>query len=153
MTEKNANQQKENEVQFQIQKIYLKEASFEIPEGAQIFNQQWQPELNIALNTTVNKLPEDNIYEVILSVEASVKCKDKEAFKAEVKQAGIFAIANMDEKQSHHAQYAFCPNVLYPYAREAVSDIVSKGGFPQLCLAPVNFDLLYQQKQSESATV
>ncbi|MBK2125681.1 protein-export chaperone SecB [Fangia hongkongensis] len=139
----------ENEVQFQIQKVYIKDISFEIPKGAHIFNREWKPELNIALNTQVNALPEDNIFEVVLTVEANVKCADDDAFKAEVQQAGIFVIDNMNEEQLEHAKYAFCPNILYPYAREAISDIVSKGGFPQLCLAPVNFDMLYQQKQQE----
>ena len=136
--------------QFNIQKIYAKDMSFEIPEGATIFQSQWQPELNVALNTTAKKLAEDNVYEVVLSVEATVKCDGKEAFKAEVQQAGIFNIVNMPEDQMEHTQYAFCPNILYPYAREAISDLVSKGGFPQLCLAPVNFDMLFAQKKEQA---
>ncbi|WP_440615258.1 protein-export chaperone SecB [Cysteiniphilum sp. 6C5] len=137
------------DIQFQIQKLYTKDISFEIPKGADAFKQEWKPELNVALNTKVTGLPEENMYEVILTVEADVKCGDTDAFKAEVQQAGIFLISNMEEGQLDHAQYAFCPNILYPYAREAISDLVAKGGFPQLCLAPVNFDMIYQQKQQE----
>lgn len=137
------------DIQFQIQKLYTKDISFEIPKGADAFKQEWKPELNVALNTKVTGLPEENMYEVVLTVEADVKCDDADAFKAEVQQAGIFLISNMEEGQLDHAQYAFCPNILYPYAREAVSDLVAKGGFPQLCLAPVNFDMIYQQKQQE----
>ena len=139
------------DIQFQIQKIYTKDISFEIPKGADAFKQEWKPELNVALNTKVTGLPEENMYEVELTVEADVKCNANDAFKAEVQQAGIFLISNMEEGQLDHAQYAFCPNILYPYAREAISDLVAKGGFPQLCLAPVNFDMIYQQKQQEQA--
>ncbi|WP_116964128.1 protein-export chaperone SecB [Fastidiosibacter lacustris] len=134
------------EIQFQIQKIYTKDVSFEIPKGANAFKQEWKPELTVSLNTKVNNLPEDNMYEVVLTVEAEVKSGTTDAFSAEVQQAGIFVIANMEDKQLDHAQYAFCPNILYPYAREVISDLVAKGGFPQLCLAPVNFDTIYQQK-------
>jgi preprotein translocase subunit SecB len=89
------------------------------------------------------------MFEIVLTVEADVKTAKSDAFKAEVQQAGIFLISNMKEEQLDHAQYAFCPNILYPYAREAISDLVARGGFPQLCLAPVNFDMIYQQKQQE----
>ena len=141
------------DIQFQIQKIYAKDLSFEIPKGADAFKQEWKPELNVAFNTKVTGLPEDNMYEVALTVEADVKCGTNDAFKAEVKQAGIFLISNMEAGQLDHAQYAFCPNILYPYAREAISDLVAKGGFPQLCLAPVNFDMIYQQKQQEQKDI
>ncbi|MFZ9035439.1 MAG: protein-export chaperone SecB [Francisellaceae bacterium] len=138
------------EVQFQIHKLYIKDMSFEVPEGAKIFNKPWKPELNVSLNTNINKLEEADTYEIVLTVEADVKCDGQQAFKAEVQQAGIFNIANMADQQLDHAQYAFCPNILYPYAREAVSDLVARGGFPQLCLAPVNFDMLYQHKKQEA---
>ncbi|WP_100550695.1 protein-export chaperone SecB [Caedibacter taeniospiralis] len=137
------------DIQFQIQKIYTKDISFEIPKGAEAFKQEWKPELNVALNTKVTRLPEDHMFEVVLTVEADVKTAKSDAFKVEVQQAGIFLISNMKEEQLDHAQYAFCPNILYPYAREAISDLVARGGFPQLCLAPVNFDMIYQQKQQE----
>lgn len=138
-----------SDIQFQVQKLYTKDISFEIPKGANSFKKEWIPELNIAINTKVTSLPEENMFEVVLTVEADVKCASDDAFKAEVQQAGIFLIANMEKDQLDHAQYAFCPNILYPYAREAISDLVSKGGFPRLCLAPVNFDIIYQQKQKE----
>ena len=149
---KKDDQTQQPDVQFQIQKIYLKDVSFEIPNGATTFNKEWKPELNIALNTQVNTLPEDRMHEIILTIEATVKCGEEDAFTAEIQQAGIFTIDNMEEGQLEHAKYAFCPNVLYPYARETISDLVAKGGFPQLCLAPINFDMLYQQKQQEQAS-
>ena len=148
MTEKT--DQQTTDIQFQVQKLYTKDISLEIPQGASIFNKEWKPDLNVALNTEVNDLPEENIYEVILTVTVNVKSGEDEAFKGEVQQAGVFTIANMKDEQLHHAQYAFCPNLLYHYAREAISDLVLKGGFPQLCLATVNFDLMYQQKQQQN---
>lgn len=144
MTKKNI-----SDVQFQIQKIYIKDISFEIPKGADSFKQEWKPELDVTLNTKVTDLSEANIFEVILIVEINVKCHDNDIFRVEVQQAGIFFIGNMEKEQLDHAQYVFCPNILYPYAREAISDLVTKGGFPQLCLSPVNFDMLYQQKRKE----
>lgn len=151
MTDNQATDNQTTDVQFQVQKLYVKDISLEIPNGANIFNKEWKPDLNVALNTEVKPLPEKNIYEVILIVTANVKSGEDEAFKAEVQQAGVFTIANMKEEQLNHAQYAFCPNILYHYAREAISDLVLKGGFPQLCLATVNFDLMYQQKQKEKS--
>ncbi|MDA7742144.1 protein-export chaperone SecB [Francisellaceae bacterium] len=140
------------EAQFQIHKIYIKDISFEIPEGAEAFKTEWKPELNIKLNAKHTKLSEKDSYEVILTVNCSVVCDKKESFKSEVQQAGIFTIANLEGEQLDHALKAFCPNILYPYAREAVSDMVAKGGFPQLCLAPVNFDMLYQQQKEAEKT-
>jgi preprotein translocase subunit SecB len=138
--------------EFQIQKLYLKDLSFEIPKGTEAFKSDWKPELKIDLNYSHKELSEDNTFEVTLVVKCNVQCDGDETFTTEVHQAGIFSIANLEENQLQHALGAYCPNILYPYAREAISDIVSKGGFPQLCLAPVNFDLLYQQKLESNAT-
>jgi len=141
--------QNPEEAQFQIHKLYVKDVSFEIPSGADAFKTEWKPELNIQLNTKHSGLSEKHTYEVILTVNCSVSCEGKEAFKTEVQQAGIFTISNLDETQLDNALKAFCPSILYPYAREAISDMISKGGFPQLCLAPVNFDMLYQQQKKQ----
>jgi preprotein translocase subunit SecB len=139
------------QAEFQIQKLYLKDLSFEIPKGTETFKSEWKPELKIDLNYSHKELSEKNMFEVTLIVKCNVKCDGDITFTTEVHQAGIFLIANLEENQLQHALGAYCPNILYPYAREAISDVVSKGGFPQLCLAPVNFELLYQQKSESNA--
>lgn len=138
------------EQHFSIEKIYLKDVSFESPVAPAIFTEEWSPEINMNLNST-GKPVEDNIFEVELSITVTAKNKDKTAFLVEIKQCGIFSISGMDEANLNGMLGSFCPNILFPYAREAISDLVSKGGFPQLLLAPVNFDALYAQHvQSKS---
>lgn len=132
------------ERQFAIQKIYTKDISFETPNSPQIFTQKWEPALDLNLGTHVEKL-ENSMYEVSLSLTVTVKIADSIAYLVEIKQAGIFAISGFSEQEMGPMLGSFCPNVLFPYAREAVSDLVGKGGFPQLILAPVNFDALYMQ--------
>jgi preprotein translocase subunit SecB len=139
--------------EFAIQRIYVKDSSFEAPEAPGIFREQWEPKVNIDLHTT-NSLIEGNIYEVVLGVTVTVKIKEKAAFLAEVKQAGIFSIGEFPEDQLKQLLGSFCPNILFPYAREALTSMVTRGGFPQLYLAPINFDAVYQQqlKQSDDVT-
>lgn len=136
--------------QFEIQRLYLKDASFEAPNTPELFLSEWQPEVNIDLNVE-NKTVEANIFEVVLTVTVTAKAKEKTAFLVEVKQAAIFTIAGFEEAALKHMLGAFCPNILYPYAREAVSDLVNRASLPQLLLAPINFDALYQQQQAEGA--
>lgn len=136
-----------NAPNFQIHKIYIKDISFEVPQGAYAFKNEWKPELNVQLDSHFTKMDQEDHYEVVLKITCDVKCSNETAFVAETHQAGIFAISNLDETQLDHALKSFCPNILYPYAREVISDVVMKGGFPQLCLSPVNFDLIYQQNQ------
>lgn len=137
---------------FQIQKLYIKEASFEIPEGVQVFQQEWKPEMNIELQTASKALAEADTFDVVLIAKCQVTCADKTAFIAEVHQAGIFTLPkNLNEKDTKHALGAFCPSILYPYLREAMADIVMKGGFPQLSLAPINFDILLQEQSHNQA--
>lgn len=139
--------------EFAIQRIYVKDSSFESPDSPNIFREQWDPKVNIDLQTTSNLL-EDNVYEVILGVTVTVKIKEKTAFLAETKQAGIFSIGNFNEEQKSQLLGSFCPNILFPYARETITSLVTRGGFPQLYLAPINFDAVYQQqmKQQEEGT-
>lgn len=132
------------EPHFSIEKIYLKDVSFESPVAPAVFTDDWNPEINMNLNST-GKPIENNIFEVELSITVTAKNKDKTAFLVEIKQCGIFSISGMDEANLNGMLGSFCPNILFPYAREAISDLVSKGGFPQLLLAPVNFDALYAQ--------
>ena len=137
------------EPQFMIQRVYVKDLSFETPNSPSIFRDEWEPKLNLDLNTS-HSILEDNVYEVILDVTATVNNKDNVAFLAEVKQAGIFTIEGASGEQLEHLLASFCPNILFPYAREAVSDMVINASFPQLVLAPVNFDALYMQQKEQA---
>jgi preprotein translocase subunit SecB len=145
MSEENISEEK----QFSIQKIHTKDISFETPNSPKIFTEKWEPTVDFNLGTNVESL-EDALFEVSLSVTVTVKCKDITAYLVEVTQAGIFSLAGFSEKEMGPMVGSFCPNILFPYAREVVSDLVAKGGFPQLLLAPVNFDALYSQHQQQA---
>jgi len=137
---------------FEIQRIYVKDMSFEAPNSPKVFlEQNWQPEISIDLNIDHNEI-EKGVYDVVLTVTTTAKAKDSTAFLVEVKQAGIFAIEGFEEEQLNHMLGAFCPNILFPYARETISDVITRGSFPQLLLAPINFDALYQQQQEAQHT-
>ncbi|MCK5190455.1 MAG: protein-export chaperone SecB, partial [Methylococcales bacterium] len=118
--------------------------SFETPNSPKIFTEKWEPTVDFNLGTNVEPL-ENALFEVSLSVTVTVKCNDTTAYLVEVTQAGIFSLAGFSEQEMGPMVGSFCPNILFPYAREVVSDLVAKGGFPQLLLAPVNFDALYSQ--------
>ncbi len=134
------------EAQFMIQRIYIKNLSFETVNTPACFQQQWEPELALDINTAHTQL-DKGIYEVVLSVTATVKNKQATAFLIEVQQAGIFTINGAPEPQLDHLLGSFCPSILFPYAREAITSEVLRGSFPQLVLAPINFDALYMQQQ------
>jgi preprotein translocase subunit SecB len=145
----------EGQQQFAIHKIYTKDISFEAPNAPAIFNEEWKPEVNLDLNSQGRSIGE-NTYEVVLSLTVTAtNNKDKTAFLVEVQQAGIFGIAGFGPEELSHMIGSFCPNILFPYARETISDLVTRGGFQPLLLAPVNFDALYaqhleQQKQAQA---
>ncbi len=148
-----------SEKQFAIQKIYTKDISFETPNSPQIFTQKWEPALDLNLGTHVETL-ENSMFEISLTITVTVKIGEATAYLVEINQAGIFTISGFAEQEMGPMLGSFCPNILFPYAREAVSDLVNKGGFPQLILAPVNFDALYmqhlqqnQQSSTESKTL
>ncbi|MFI4938024.1 MAG: protein-export chaperone SecB [Candidatus Berkiellales bacterium] len=130
---------------FTIQRIYVKDLSFETPHAPEIFREEWKPEVNVDLQTKTNRLEED-VYEVVIHLTVTVKMGQRVAFLVEVHEAGIFSIKGLTQDQLGHALGSMCPNILYPYARETISDVVIRGGFPQLLLAPVNFDALYLQQ-------
>ena len=134
--------------QFALQKIYLKDMSFETPHSPQIFQEQWKPSVNMDIQNTVNRLGEES-FEVVIAVTVTVKFDEKTVYLIEVHQAGIFQISGFPEDILKRTLATICPNILFPFAREAVSDLVTRGGFPQLLLAPVNFEALYQQHQEE----
>jgi preprotein translocase subunit SecB len=131
-----------SEKQFSIQKIYTKDLSFETPNSPAIFTEKWEPTVDFNLGTHVDTL-EANLFEVALTVTITVKCQETAAYLVEVTQAGIFILTGFNDDEMSPMLSSFCPNILFPYAREVVSDLVTKGGFPQLLLAPVNFDALY----------
>jgi preprotein translocase subunit SecB len=131
--------------QFAIQKIYVKDVSFEAPNSPQVFTQDWKPELNLQLSNESQRLAE-NVYGITLSLTVTAKLGEQTAFLVEVHQAGIFSVKGYQEKDLGPLLGSYCPNVLFPFAREVVADLVTKGGFPPLLLAPVNFDALYAQR-------
>jgi preprotein translocase subunit SecB len=133
-----------NAPKFEIQRIFTKDISFEAPNTPHTFVEEWKPEVSLNLETKSNRLQE-NLHEVILSITATVSTGNKTAFLIEAHQAGVFMIKGFPSDQLHQMLGSFCPNILFPYAREVVSDLVVRGGFPQLILAPVNFDALYTQ--------
>jgi preprotein translocase subunit SecB len=130
---------------FNIQRIYVKDLSLETPNSPFIFQEQGQPNIDVQINAATQKIADD-VYEVKLSITVTAKVKDKVAFLAEVHQAGIFTIANLPEEQLNQMLGSYCPNVLFPFARELVSDLIVRAGFPPLYLAPINFDALYIQQ-------
>lgn len=131
--------------QFSLQRIYVRDLSFEAPKSPAIFRQEWTPSVGLDLNTRQKQL-ENDFYEVVLTLSVEVKNGEEIAFIAEVQQAGIFLIKGLDASSMSHTLGAFCPNILFPYARETIDSLVVRGSFPALMLAPVNFDALYAQE-------
>lgn len=137
--------------QFALQRVYVRDLSFEAPKAPEVFRQAWQPAINVDLNTGSKELG-DGFYEVVLTLTVTVKNGGEEvAFIAEVQQAGIFLIKGLEAAAMSHTLGAFCPNLLFPYAREALDSLVVRGSFPALMLAPVNFDALYAQEMERQA--
>ena len=116
---------------FVIQKIYTKEVSFESPNSPEIFREEWRPQLDLQLGNEYNRI-DDDTHEIILSVTVTAKVGDKTAFLVEVKQAGIFTLTGYTTEEMGPLVGSYCPNTLFPFVREVVSDLVTKGGFPQL---------------------
>lgn len=134
-----------------LERIYVKDLSFEVP-SAEVFTKEWKPQLDINLSTIVNDLDDGLYKEIVLTVSVTATNADSTAFVAEVQQAGIFLIKNIPEADLPHLLNAYCPNILFPYAREVISDIITRGSFPQLLLAPVNFEQAYLQSQQQEQT-
>ena len=135
--------------QFAIQKLYLKDASFESPESPQSFGfTQWEPQVELNLTNTHQHLEGDH-FEAVLCATATVKVNDKTAFLIEVHFAGIFVISGFDETELKYLIGSQAMTALFPYVREAVTDLTTRGGFPPLILSPVNFDALYQKHLKE----
>jgi len=135
--------------QFMIQKIYTKDISFETPSSPEIFREEWKPELDLQLTNEYKQLDDDN-HDVTLVATVTAKLGDKTAFLIEVKQSGIFSLIGYSNEEIAPLIGNHCPTILFPYIREVISDIVLKGGFPQLVLAPVNFDALYMNQVEQA---
>lgn len=129
---------------FSVEKIYVKDVSFEVPGAPQVFNEQAQPQLQLNLNQRVQRVGE-NAFEVVLGVTLTCKANDKPLYLAEVQQAGLFNLRGFEAQTLDAMLGIQCPHVLYPYARQLVSDLVQAGGFPAFYLQPINFDGLYAE--------
>ena len=130
---------------FNNQKIYVKDVSFETPNSPEVFTLPWEdPKVEFNLSSSAQQIQE-GVYEVGLTVTVTVKLDQKTAYLIEITQSGIFSVSGFQNEEMGHLLGSYCPNLLFPYAREAISDLVGKGGFPPMLLAPVNFDALYAQ--------
>ena len=136
--------------QFGLQRIYVKDVSFEAPNTPQAFTKEWKPEIKLDLNSGARKL-DDNHYEVFIKVTITAVNAGETAFLVELVQGGLFAFVNIPEQQMQPMLGALCPNILFPYVRESVDALVVKGGFPALMLSPINFEALYQQRMAQEA--
>ncbi|MBP6366239.1 MAG: protein-export chaperone SecB [Nitrosomonas sp.] len=134
---------------FAIEKIYVRDLSLEIPNAPNIFLERDTPEINMQLGSK-NQAIDEGLYEVLLTVTVTAKINDKIMFLVEVQQAGIFRIRNVSDEEIGPVLGIGCPNILFPYLREVVSDVVTRAGFPAVILSPVNFEAIYQQKIAEA---
>lgn len=144
--------QDQKQLQFSLQRIYVKDISFESPNAPAVFQQPFKPKVSLDLNTTSEQVGED-LYEVVVKVTAQVAHAESgtTSFLVEIEQGGLFRIAGLQGDQLDHTLGAFCPNVLFPYARECIDNLVNRGSFPPLMLAPVNFEAMYAQKKQRQA--
>jgi preprotein translocase subunit SecB len=131
-----------NARQILLQRIYLKDASLEVPLAPQVFARPWTPNLDVQVGTGASALG-NNLYQVLLTVTATAKLGEEVGFLAEVHQAGIFQITGFAEAELPALLGAYCPNLVFPFAREAVAELVQRAGFPPLLLQPINFDALF----------
>jgi preprotein translocase subunit SecB len=134
--------------EFFIEKIYIKDLSYESNDSAALLfktNGQWAPEINLKLNVTNTPLPTSDSYEVVLHVHLQAMMEKKSIFIIELQHAGIFLLRNFAQDAREYMLNSFCANIIFPYAREIVSDLIVRAGFPVLYLAPVNFDAFYEE--------
>lgn len=136
--------------QFGFQRIYLVDSSFESPNVPDVFTQEYKPEFNVNLGNKSDRV-DDNTWQVTLTLSIEAKMDDQTVFLAEVQQAGLFTVSGFSKEELHPLLGSYCPAQLYPYAREAATGLIMRGGFPQPMLQPVNFDALYKQHMEEEA--
>lgn len=135
-------EEQQAQAQLALERLYTKDVSFEVP-GAQVFTQAWEPELNINLSSAAEKIDATH-FEVALKVVVQANNAGETAFIVDITQAGIFLIDDIEEDRLPYILGAYCPNILFPFLREAVNDMVTKGSFPQLLLSPINFDAEFE---------
>ncbi len=140
----------ENEAGFAIEKLYIKDASVEVPNAPKIFTNRTAPQVNVELANSATKLDE-GVYEVSIKVTVTAKIEEETAFLVEVTQAGIFGIRGIPDENLEMVLAITCPNILFPYARESISDMVTRAGFMPVLLNPINFEALYAQQQAENS--
>jgi preprotein translocase subunit SecB len=138
----------EQQASFNIEKLYVKDLSLELPNAPQVFMQADSPQLDVQIHNESQHVS-DALYEVVVTVTVTAKAGDKTLFLAEVAQAGLFSIVNVPAEELEPLLGIGCPTILYPYVREVVSDIVTRSGFPPVLLAPVSFEALYMQRQQQ----
>jgi len=139
------------EKRLSIGKIYLKDFSFESPQAPEVFRQaDWKPQTDLNLRSSHTAVNEEH-HEIVLTVTVEAKAEDKTLFLVELQQAGLFEIAGYEGEELGAIIGSFCPNILFPYAREAVASLIQKGGFPEFVLQPINFDALYLQSKQQQA--
>ncbi len=144
--------QQEPRQHFSIQKLYVKDLSFESPASPGSFSfEQWDPAVELNLNNSSTRVRED-LFETVLRITATVKNQETTAFLIEVQYAGLFAISGFDDAELEYLLGSQCMSVLFPYVRELVSEMTMRGGFPPLIMSPVNFDALYQQHRKQKAS-
>ena len=139
--------------QVVLQKIYVKDASLEIPLAPQVFTRAWQPQIDVQVTTSLLSLNAEQ-HQVMLQLTVTAKLEQEVAFLVEVHQAGIFLLKGLAEAERHRVLGTDCPGILFPFVRETVADLVSRGGFPQFLLQPIDFGALYQEhlRKDEAAT-
>ena len=151
MAEEQAGAQEQAQQQFVMQRIYTKDLSFESPSSPAIFTKQYQPKVNVDLNTRSTAIDENGNFEVVLKITLTAKVDEDTAFLVEVQQAGLFMISGFGDEDLRRILGTAAPNILFPYARESLDSLAVRGGFPPIMLAPVNFDSLYQQALAQQA--
>lgn len=136
--------------QLSLQKIYVRDASFEVPNAPQVFREEGQPQVQLNLSHKATPVGDDS-YEVLLTLTVTCTLNERTAYLAEVQQAGIFGAMGFPQEELNAVLGSYCPNVLFPYARQVVSELVQNGGFPPLLLQPINFDALYAEQVQRAA--
>lgn len=150
VTPAQSNGQAAPQMQMALQKIYARDVSFEVPNAPKVFQEEGQPQVQLNLSHKATAIEGEN-YEVVLTLTATCTLNEKTAYLAEVHQAGVFSFMGFDQANLSMILATYCPNVLFPYARQVISDLVLNGGFPPLLLQPINFDALYAEQQRQQA--
>lgn len=132
-----------------LQKIYLRDASVEVPDGPRVFTSEWKPKIDVDLDTRIQNAGQDH-HHVVVTVTVTAKLEDHTAYIVEVQQAGVFTLQGFGEEDRRRVLGVYCPDTLFPYVRETVSDLVQRAGFPPFLLQPINFDALYRSGRTQA---